>query len=78
MVVRQAADREQVLSSVPNAVGMWAEGTIIGDGRKYDTVQFVHVATEQEADALVASINGLSSGESYAMTLSASVDGITS
>lgn len=78
MVVRQAADREQVLRSVPNAEGMWAEGTIIGDGRKFDTVQFVHVATEQEADALVASINGLSSGESYAMTLSASVDGITS
>jgi hypothetical protein len=77
MVVRQAADREQVLSSLPNAVGMRAEGTIIGDGRNYDTVQFVHVATEQEADALVASINGLSSGESYAMTLSASVDGIT-
>jgi hypothetical protein len=77
MVVRQAADREQVLSSLPNAVGMRAEGTIIGDGRNYDTVQFVHVATEQEADALVASIDGLSSGESYAMTLSASVDGIT-
>ena len=77
MVVRQAADREQVLSSLPNAVGMRAEGTIIGDGRNYDTVQFVHVATEQDADALVASINGLSSGESYAMTLSASVDGIT-
>ncbi len=32
----------------------------------------------KEADALVASINGLSSGESYAMTLSASIDGITS
>ena len=78
MVVRQAADRELILGSLPNAVGMWAEGTIIGDGRKFDTVQFVHVATEQEADALVASINGLSTGESYAMTLSASVDGITS
>jgi hypothetical protein len=77
MVVRQAADRELVLNSLPNAVGMRAEGTIIGDGRNYDTVQFVHVATEQEADALVTSINGLSSGESYAMTLSASVDGIT-
>jgi hypothetical protein len=78
MVVRQAADREHVLGSLPKAVGMRAEGTIIGDGRKFDTVQFVHVATEQEADALVASINGLSTGESYAMTLSASVDGITS
>jgi len=78
MVVRQAADRELVLGSLPKAVGMRAEGTIIGDGRKFDTVQFVHVATEQEADALVASINGLSTGESYAMTLSASVDGITS
>ena len=78
MVVRQSSDREQVLSSLPNSVGMRAEGTIIGDGRNYDTVQFVHVATEQDADALVASINGLSSGESYAMTLSASIDGITS
>ncbi len=78
MVVRQAADREHVLSTLPNAVGMRAEGTIIGDGRNYDTVQFVHVANEQEADALVSSINGLSSGESYAMTLSASIDGITS
>ncbi len=78
MVVRQTPDREQILSSLPNAVGMRAEGTIIGDGRNYDTVQFIHVATEQEADALVASINGLSSGASYAMTVSASVDGITS
>jgi len=78
MVVRQAADREHVLGSLPNGVGMRAEGTIIGDGRNFDTVQFVHVATEQDADALVASINGLSSGESYAMTLSASIDGITS
>lgn len=78
MVVRQASDRELILNSLPNAVGMRAEGTIIGDGRNYDTVQFVHVANEQEADALVASINGLSSGESYAMTVSASVDGITS
>ena len=78
MVVRQSSDREQVLSSLPNSVGMRAEGTIIGDGRNYDTVQFVHVATEQDADALVVSINGLSSGESYAMTLSASIDGITS
>jgi hypothetical protein len=78
MVVRQAADRELVLGSLPKAVGMRVEGTIIGDGRKFDTVQFVHVATAQEADALVASINGLATGESYAMTLSASVDGITS
>lgn len=77
MVVRQTADREQVLNSLPSAVGMRAEGTIIGDGRKYDTVQFIQVASEQEADALVASINGLTPGESYAMTLSASIDGIT-
>lgn len=78
MVVRQADDRETVLNSLPNAVGMRAEGTIIGDGRKFDTVQFVHVANEHEADTLVASINGLATGASYAMTLSASVDGITS
>ena len=56
---------------------MRAEGTIIGDGRKFDTVQFVSVANQDEADALVASINNLSAGESYAMTVSASIDGIT-
>jgi len=37
----------------------------------------VHVASESEADALVASINDLAAGESYAMTVSASIDGIT-
>ena len=77
MIVRQASDREKVLSSLPNSVGMRAEGTIIGDGRKFDTIQFVHVASEAEADALVASINDLAAGESYAMTVSASIDGLT-
>ena len=77
MIVRQTPDREQALSSLPQSVGMRAEGTIIGDGRKFDTVQFVSVANQDEADALVASINNLSAGESYAMTVSASIDGIT-
>ena len=77
MIVRQTPDRDQALSSIPQAVGMRAEGTIIGDGRKFDTVQFVSVANQDEADALVASINNLSAGESYAMTVSASIDGIT-
>jgi hypothetical protein len=77
MIVRQTPDREQALSSLPQAVGMRAEGTIIGDGRKFDTVQFVSVANQDEADALVASVNNLSAGESYAMTVSASIDGIT-
>ena len=77
MIVRQTPDREQILSSLPQSVGMWAEGTIIGDGRKFDTVQFVAVANQGEADALVASINNLAAGESYAMTVSASIDGIT-
>ena len=77
MIVRQSQNREHVFASLPQAVGLRAEGTIIGDGRKFDTVQFVHVENQAAADALVNSIDGLTAGESYAMTVSASIDGVT-
>ena len=77
MIVRQAADRNAVFSATPQATALTAEGTIIGDGRKWDTVQFAFVDSDASADALVGSIGGLAPGESYAMTLHATLDAIT-
>ena len=77
MVVRQTSDRDAVFSSLPNSTGLTAEGTIIGDGRKWDTVQFALVDSDAAADTLVSSISGLAVGQSYAMTLHATLDSIT-
>ena len=77
MVVRQTSDRDAVFSSLPNSTGLTAEGTIIGDGRKWDTVQFALVDSDAAADTLVSSIPGLAVGQSYAMTLHATLDSIT-
>ena len=77
MVVRQTDDRPGVFATIPGSTGLTAEGTIIGDGRKWDTVQFTFVDSDQAADATVASISGLEAGTSYAMTLHATLDAIT-
>lgn len=77
MVVRQAADRGAIYAAMPDATVLDVEGTVLSDGRMWDTVQLISVATDADADKLVASINGLVSGESYAMTLHATLDGLT-
>ena len=77
MVVRQTDDRPGVFATIPGSTGLTAEGTIIGDGRKWDTVQFAFVDSDQAADATVAAISGLEAGTSYAMTLHATLDAIT-
>jgi hypothetical protein len=77
MVVRQTDDRSAAFSTMPGSTGLTAEGTIIGDGRKWDTVQFVLVDSDEAADATVSAIPGLNAGESYAMTLHATLDSIT-
>jgi hypothetical protein len=77
MVVRQTDDRSVAFSTMPGSTGLTAEGTIIGDGRKWDTVQFVLVDSDEAADATVSAIPGLNAGESYAMTLHATLDSIT-
>jgi len=48
MVVRRTADRGAAFDALPNAVNLSAEGTIIGDGRKWDTVQFVAVSSHEQ------------------------------
>jgi hypothetical protein len=77
MVVRQTNDRPAAFSTMPGSTGLTAEGTIIGDGRKWDTVQLVLVDSDEAADATVSAIPGLNAGESYAMTLHATLDSIT-
>lgn len=78
MVVRQASDRDAVVASIPGATSFTAEGTVIGDGRSWDTVQFIPVADQAAGAALVSSLNDMQPGTSYAMTLRATIDGLTS
>jgi hypothetical protein len=77
MVVRQTDDRPGVFATIPGSTGLTAEGTIIGDGRKWDTVQFALVDSDDAAEATVAAISDLEAGNSYAMTLHATLDSIT-
>ena len=77
MVVRQTDDRSATFATIPTSTGLTAEGTIIGDGRTWDTVQFAFVDNDAAADAMVSSIPGLAEGSSYAMTLHATLDSIT-
>ena len=78
MVVRRGADRAQAFTSLPGAVNFWGEGTIIGDGRAWDTVQFAAAGSADEArSAATAAGSGGLPGEVYAMSLRVSLDAIT-
>jgi hypothetical protein len=77
MVVRRTSDRASSLSSLPNAVNFLAEGTIIGDGRKWDTVQFVPVPSADEMQQVIASLPAYPHDEAFVMGVQASADSIT-
>jgi hypothetical protein len=77
MVVRQTPNRDAAFGQLPGATNLAAEGTIIGDGRKWDTVQFVPIASDDEIELLVKSIPGTADGDAYVMTVRASMDAIT-
>ena len=77
MVVRQTTDRESVLASIPESVSFTVEGTVLSDGRFWDTVQLIPVATQTAADELAATLSHLAAESSYVMTLRASIDGLT-
>jgi hypothetical protein len=77
MIVRRNVDRETAFRAVPGAVNLAAEGTIIGDGRKWDTVQFVPVASNEELQRVVASHGALPRGEAFVVGIRASMDAIT-
>ena len=77
MVVRQTPNRDAAFGQLPGATNLAAEGTIIGDGRKWDTVQFVPIASDDEIELLAKSIPGTADGGAYVMTVRASMDAIT-
>ena len=77
MIVRRAADRVAVFDALPNAVNLSAEGTIIGDGRKWDTVQFVAVSSHEQLQSVVSSLPNYPNGEAFVMGVRASMDSIT-
>lgn len=76
MVVRQTDDRNKVFAG-HDAVSFDVEGTVLSDGRFWDTVQLIPVANEQAANAMARSMTDLVAGSSYAMTLRATIDGLT-
>ncbi len=76
MVVRQTDNRREVFAN-PDAVSFDVEGTVLSDGRFWDTVQLIPATNEHEADALAQSMTDLVAGTSYAMTLRATIDGLT-
>ncbi|NDG67364.1 MAG: hypothetical protein EBY23_10745 [Actinobacteria bacterium] len=73
----QTPDRAGAFAALPGAINFSAEGTIIGDGRKWDTVQFVPVKSEAEVTELAASLDYCKPGESYVMGLQVVLDSIT-
>jgi hypothetical protein len=77
MVVRRGTERASAFASLPGAVNFAAEGTIIGDGRSWDTVQFIAAASADEARAIAESAGGGPAGEDYAMSLQITLDSVT-
>jgi hypothetical protein len=78
MVVRQTPDRAAAFAAIPGAANYTAEGTIIGDERLWDTVQFLVVDSDEAATNAVSQLQGCEAGSSYVMTLRVSLDAMTS
>jgi hypothetical protein len=77
MVVRRNTDRGAAFDALPNAVNFSAEGTIIGDGRKWDTVQFVAVSSHEQLQSVASSLPNYPTGEAFVIGVRASMDSIT-
>jgi hypothetical protein len=77
MVVRRTDDRASAFDALPDAVNLSAEGTIIGDGRTWDTVQFVAARSANELEDLHTTTSAKITGDAYVMAVRASMDSIT-
>ena len=77
MIVRQTADRNAAFREIPGAVNLAAEGTIIGDGRPWDTVQFVPVQSAEHLQSVVDGLPSYAKGGAFVMGVRASMDSIT-
>lgn len=76
MIVRQSADRDAAFADLPHAVQFSVEGTIIGDGRKWDTVQFIPVSHPDEVEAIAQKIS-TDTGDAYVMGVQVTIDSLT-
>jgi hypothetical protein len=76
MVVRQAENRQAAFADLSEAVQFSAEGTIIGDGRKWDTVQFIPVNSVDEVAAIARRVS-TDNGDAYVMGVQVTLDSIT-
>ena len=78
MVVRRDTDHKTAFAAMPNATNLLAEGTIIGDGRKWDTVQFANATSPDDYNKLVTSLAPqVASGDAYVIGIRASLNAIT-
>jgi len=77
MVVRRTENRSSAFATLPGATNLAAEGTIIGDGRTWDTVQFVPINSISDTESLAKSLTTAAQGDMYVMTVRASMDAIT-
>ncbi|MFM8505587.1 MAG: hypothetical protein ACKOBB_11210 [Acidimicrobiaceae bacterium] len=78
MVVRRDTDLKTAFAAIPNATNFSAEGTIIGDGRKWSTVQFANATSPDDYNKIVASLAPqVASGDAYVIGVRASLNAIT-
>ncbi|MFM7047877.1 MAG: hypothetical protein ACKOXX_08300 [Actinomycetota bacterium] len=77
MVVRRTADRTAALHEVPGAINFTVEGTIIGDGRTWDTVHFMAVDSVEQLHDVTRNLPRYPQGEAFVMGVRASMDAIT-
>lgn len=78
MIVRQTPQRDAAFAALPEAVNFAAEGTIVSDGRMWDTVQFIPVQSAEEVPAIAARINDAEPGTTYVMAVRVTLDAFTS
>ncbi len=79
MVVRRDTDTKTAFAAIPNATNFSAEGTIIGDGRKWQTVQFANATSPDDYNKLVTSLAPqVAAGDAYVIGIRASLNAITS
>ena len=78
MIVRQTPQRDAAFASLPEAVNFAAEGTIVSDGRMWDTVQFIPVQSADEVPAIAARIADAEPGTAYVMAVRVTLDAFTS
>ena len=77
MIVRQTPQRDTAFASLPEAVNFAAEGTIVSDGRMWDTVQFIPVQSADEVPAIAARVADAEPGTAYVMAVRVTLDAFT-